>query len=134
MDKEPKNYLVIFQLSALEDDLIVRLKQHVPIILEILKRISLHGTEPLMAFRSKDSGTFGYFVRSTLPGGLILAQIESPGPNEPRSIFADDPKPKKPALPSPTQTRDRLFIVEVGADFRHIRYEGLVNWFLKSRR
>jgi hypothetical protein len=140
MDRGPRDFLIVFRLSTNEAALITRLKQHVPVILKILERISVPEKKPLVAFRSKEGELFGYFVRSKLPAPAILSQIESPGSNELPEVLLDDDgfpmrsiKPKAPDLPSPTNIRDQIFIVEVTPDFFHRRFEGLTPWFLRGR-
>lgn len=132
MDRKPTNYLVVFHLSQSDQKIIGRLSEHGPVIREILKQVSVRGVEPVMVFRSHDSATFGYCIRSRRPAAAIVSQLDSPGSNQ-AEWGADDPQ-KKISLTSPLHMQDRVFVIDIGTDFASIRFAGHLTWFKQVRR
>jgi hypothetical protein len=70
-------YLLIIKFETEEEPLMARLKDHVPIILRVLKDISVPPSKPELAFRAKDGSAMGVAVRSTLKAVQIAARIHA---------------------------------------------------------
>ncbi len=124
----PKNYLVVIFLSDFDQTMMGRLQQHAPAIKLIMEMVSEKDMGPKLAFTSKTGETIGYFVRSKLPPWAIISQLNSPGTNDPRNpkYYGND------KITSPIQIKDRILVLELGGDFAHERFEGLVNWLKKN--
>ena len=124
----PKNFLVVITLSEYEQPIIDRIRQHGPMIKQIMTMVSEKDAEPKLAFNSKTGETIGYLIRSQLHPGAIISQLESPGTNDPTNprFYRDD------KMTSPIQVRDRILVLELGETFSSVRYEGLLNWLKKN--
>lgn len=123
-DRPPTNYLVVITLSEYEQPIIGRIRQHGPMIKQIMEMISAKDTEPTIAFNSRTGETIGYLLRSGLHPIAIISQLESPGTNDPRN-----PKfHKSDKMSSPIQVKDRILVLELGSESASVRYGGLTNW------
>lgn len=72
-DKVGNQFLVLLKISPCDYE---RLQVFTPALRELLARIS---TEPIeLFFRSENYDVFGFFIRSKLRAGQILAAVESP--------------------------------------------------------
>ena len=125
MDREPKKYLVHFKFCGTEP-LLDRLKESVPIIMMMLKRFSEHA--PVQIYRSDDGGTFGFLIKSKLPARAIRSQIESPGTNDWWEIREGNAE----SIPSPTQLRDQLLVLEIGDEHADLNLNMISHWIQKN--
>lgn len=103
-----RRYLVIINLKSAEP---ARLQTIVPPLKIVLSSVS---TEPIeQVFRSVTADVFGFFIRSRLVAGQIVAAIESPGK---KSWQRDDDR--IPDIAPFLQSGDGLMVVEMGEDFK----------------
>lgn len=103
-----RRYLVILSLKSTEP---ARLQTLVPTLKEVLSNVS---TEPIeQVFRSVTADVFGFFIRSRLVAGQIVAAIESPG--EDQWLRDHD---RIPNIAPFLQSGDGLMVVEIGEDFK----------------
>ena len=109
-----RNFLVIVYLSDYEEPIIDRIKQHGPAIKQVMEEISEDGSDPKLAFNSKNADTTGYFVHSQLKSWEIISKLQSPA-----------------RITSPIQFKDRILVLELGRNFAHHRHDGLLNWMNK---
>ena len=103
-----RRYLVILSLKSTEP---ARLQTLVPTLKEVLSNVS---TEPIeQVFRSVKADVFGFFIRSRLVAGQIVAAIESPGKDQ----WLRD-HDRIPDIAPFLQSGDGLMVVEIGEDFK----------------
>ena len=105
---ETTRYLVILNLKSTEP---TRLQTLVPSLKEVLSNVS---TEPIeQVFLSVTADVFGFFVRSRLVAGQIVAAIQSPGKN-----LWQQHNDRIPDIAPFLQSGDGLMVLEIGEDFR----------------
>ena len=104
---ETRRYLVILSLKTTEP---ARLQALVPSLKEVLSSVSREPIEQV--FRSVTADVFGFFIRSRLAAGQIVAAIESPG----KAWWQKD-NGRIPDVEPFLQTGDALMVVEIGEDF-----------------
>ncbi len=103
-----RRYLVILNLKSTEP---ARLQTLVPSLKDVLSNVS---TEPIeQVFRSVRADVFGFFIRSRLVAGQIVAAIQSPG----KKSWQQD-NDRIPDIAPFLQSGDGLMVVEMGEDFR----------------
>jgi hypothetical protein len=125
--RRPERYMVVVRLSDKEEPLSTRIREHVPLIMEILTRLSSRDDRPVRAFSSPTGEWFGCLLSTQWDARGIRSQIESPGSNNPRS--------KEDVLPSPLQRFDEVMVVELGNDFATGRgFDAMNAWFLRPTR
>ena len=126
-NRSPERYMVVVRLSEREEPLSTRIREHVPLIMEILTRLSSRDDKPVRAFSSPSGEWFGCLLSTRWDARGIRSQIESPGSSNPRS--------NEDMLPSPLQRFDEVMVVELGNDFATGRgFDAMNAWFLRPTR
>lgn len=104
MEEEARRYLVLFQIGGTEKTL-ARIQQTAPGVKQALENVS--GGDCQLVFASNDGGTFGFFIRSTLPTTMIRSTIETHGS---------------------TRSGDSMLVLEIGEKFAGIGFSRGWNW------
>jgi hypothetical protein len=110
-------YLVVLKFESEEEPLTVRIREHVPIIQQTLKDLSISKSKPMLAFQAKDGSVIGIVLRSTRRADDILRHIHS----------------HTPGVPSPTRMRDQIAVMQLALDFEIQSSDRLSSWLKQNR-
>ena len=110
-------FLVVLRFESEEEPLTARIRDHVPIILETLKDLSVSTSKPVLAFQAKDGSAIGIALRSIFRADEILNHIHSHNKN----------------TPSPTRMRDQIAVMQLSLDFKIDNADRLSGWLTQNR-